>query len=190
MKKFLLASLVGAMLFGATNDDINKKLDLLLQKIEQLEKKVEKKDTEIEKLKQELQKQKKEIKKQETETKKQFAIKSCNKIKVVGLNYVYHDEVIPYYTLTIKMKNNYPATVTFIRGSLYAEDKDRVKILQDFIERKMNIKPGEVITIKKKHIVSGELEKYLKDEKPENLKLYFKPTRVEFENGQKVECFN
>ena len=88
------------------------------------------------------------------------------------------------------MKNEYPLTVTFIRGSLYAEDKDRVKILQDYIERDVNIKPNETITIKKKHIIDGELDKYLKDEKPENLKVYFNPTRVEFKDGEKVECFN
>ena len=190
MKKILLSALAVALVFGASNDDINKKLDLLLQKIEQLEKKVEKKDSEIEKLKKELQKQQKEIKKQENETKKQFAIKSCNKLEVVDLKYKYNEDVIPYYDLTVKIKNNYPATVTFMRGTLYAEDKDRVKILKDFIQRDVDLKPNKTITVKKKHILTNDLEKYLKDENPKNLKLYFKPTRVEFENGQKVECFN
>jgi len=182
MKKLILSALITSAIF-ASNDDINKKLDLLLQKIEQLEKKVEKKDSEIEKLK-------KELKKQQKTTQKKFAIKSCNKLKVVSFNYEYHNDVIPYYDLTIKMKNEYPLTVTFIRGSLYAEDKDKVKILQDYIERDVNIKPNETITIKKKHILTGELEQYLKDEKPEDLKVYFKPTRVEFKDGEKVECFN
>jgi low affinity Fe/Cu permease len=190
MKKLILSALIVSAVFATSNDDINKKLDLLLQKIEQLEKKVEKKDSEIEKLKKELKKQQQEIKKQEQTTQKKFAVKSCNKLKVVSFNYEYHNDVIPYYDLTIKMKNEYPFTVTFIRGSLYAEDKDKVKILQDYIERNVNIKPNETITIKKKHILTGELEKYLKDEKPENLKVYFKPTRVEFKDGEKVECFN
>ena len=190
MKKLILSALIASALFATSNDDINKKLDLLLQKIEQLEKKVEKKDSEIEKLKKELNQQQQEIKKQEQTTQKKFAIKSCNKLKVVSFNYEYHNDVIPYYDLTIKMKNEYPLTVTFIRGSLYAEDKDKVKILQDYIERDVNIKPNETITIKKKHILTGELEQYLKDEKPEDLKVYFKPTRVEFKDREKVECFN
>jgi len=57
-------------------------------------------------------KQKKEIKKREEETKKEFktqlAIKSCKKIKVVNLKYKFHNEVIPYYDLTITLKNEYP----------------------------------------------------------------------------------
>ncbi len=190
MKKFLSICLAGAFLFAANanNDDINKKLDLLLQKIEQLEKKVDKKDQEIETLKKEIQQQQQEIKTQQQETKKQFAIKSCNKLKVISLRYKYHGEVIPYYDLDIKIKNTYPAEVTYIQGSLYAEDKDRVKILQDYIDRSVDMKPGEVIEIKKKHIISDEMEKYLKDEKPEDLKIYFEPSRVEFKNGQRLEC--
>ena len=90
MKKLILSALIASALFATSNDDINKKLDLLLQKIEQLEKKVEKKDSEIEKLK-------KELKKQQKTTQKKFAIKSCNKLKVVSFNYEYHNDVIPYY---------------------------------------------------------------------------------------------
>ncbi|WP_456470317.1 hypothetical protein [Caminibacter sp.] len=189
MKKLLSAAVIGSFLFaGSSTDDINKKLDLLLQKIEQLEKKVDKKDTEIEQLKKELKKQQTEMKKQKEETKKEFAIKSCKGIKVVSLEYTYHDEVIPYYDLTVTLKNTYPQEVVLIRGSLFAEDKDGVKILHDYISRKVDLKPGEEIVIRKKHLLNSELEEYLKDEKPENLKLYFEPSRVEFKNGHRVEC--
>jgi predicted RNase H-like nuclease (RuvC/YqgF family) len=189
MRKIVLVLFMAAFVF-ANESEINKKLDLLLQKIEQLEKKVNQKDYEIERLKKELQQQQNEIKKQEIQTKNQFAIKSCDKLKVVSLKYSYFGEVIPYYKLTIKIKNTYPKEVTFIKGTLYAEDKDRVKILEDFIDRKIDIKPGEVVTIKKKHIINNDLEEYLKDENPKNLKIYFAPTRVEFKDGSKIECFN
>ncbi len=188
MKKLLSICLMGAVLFASNTDEINKKLDLLLQKITELEKKVDQKDAEIEKLKNEIKKQQIEMKKQEEKTKREFAIKSCKKIKVTSLQYTYHNEVIPYYDLVFTLKNTYPETITFIRGSLYAEDKDGVKILQAYVNRKVNLKPGESVTIKLKHIIDSELEKYLKDEKPENLKVYFEPSRVEFANGYRLEC--
>ena len=187
-KIFLIIGLISYLFAASSNDDINKKLDLLLQKINELEKKIDKKDEEINKLKKEIKQQKVEIKKQEEKTQKQFAIKSCDKLKVINFKYKYHPEVIDYYDLEITIKNTYPEEVTFIRGSLYAEDKDRVKILQDYISRSVDIKPGEIIVIKKKHIVGSELERYLKDEKPNEIKVYFEPSRVEFKNGQKLEC--
>jgi len=189
MKKIILIAFIAtSIIFAASNDDINKKLDLLLQKIEQLERKVDKKDKEIEKLKEELHKQQKELKKQEENTKREFAIKSCNKIKVLSLNYKYHDEIIPYYTHKIILKNEYPEGIKYMRGSLFAEDKDRVKILQDYISREVNFPRNSKIIINKKHIVGNELEKYLKDEKTENLNIYFEPTRIEFQNGKILEC--
>ena len=186
MKK-LVALALGVMLFAGSSD-IDKKLDLLLQKLDSLEKKLDEKDKEIETLKKELQKQQVEIKKQEKNTKKEFALKSCNKIKVVSLSYEYHDEVIPYYNLHIVLKNEYPDDIKFIKGSLFAEDKDRVRILQDYIDRDVNFPKGKEIEIDKKHLLNNELEEYLKDEKPENLRLYFTPTRIEFKNGKVLEC--
>ncbi|NPA12172.1 MAG: hypothetical protein GXO62_08010 [Epsilonproteobacteria bacterium] len=186
MKK-LAALLIGSLLF-ASSADIDKKLDLLLQKLDSLEKKLNQKDEEIEKLKSELQKQQKEIKKQETITKKEFALKDCNKIRVVSLSYEYHDEVIPYYNLHIVLKNEYPYDIKYIKGSLFAEDKDRVKILQDYIDRNIDLPKGKEVAIDKRHLLNSELEKYLKDEKPENLKIYFQPTRVEFKNGKILKC--
>jgi len=158
------------------------KLDILIQKINELEKKVDLKDKEIEKLK-------KELKKQEITTKNELAIKSCDKIKVVSLKYVYEDDgVMPYYNLTIVLKNNYPKDIKFIRGSLFAEDKDRVKILQDYISRDVNFKKNSTIVIKKTHLINNDLEKYLKDENPKNLHIYFSPTRIEFKDGKVLEC--
>ncbi|EDM22919.1 hypothetical protein FE773_04625 [Caminibacter mediatlanticus TB-2] len=188
MKKWLFLILAGVLSFSASNDDINKKLDLLLQKIDQLEKKVDAKDKQIEELKKELKKEQIAIKKQQEYTKKEFAIKSCNKIKVVSLKYKYHNEIIPYYDLEIKLKNTYPENIKYIRGSLFAEDSDKVKILQDYIDREVDFKKGDIITINKKHTINNDLEKYLKDENPKNLYIYFKPTMIEFSNGYRLEC--
>ncbi len=188
MKKVVAVLFIFSVLFA--DSDINKKLDLILQKIESLEKRVKAQENEIKFLKEKMKTQESKIKTQEIETKNQFAIKSCDKLKVVSLKYTYFDEIIPYYFLEIKIKNTYPKEVTFIKGTLYAEDKDRVKILEDFIERKVDIKPGKIITIKKKHLINNELENYLKDENPKNLNIYFAPTRVEFKDGSKIECFN
>ena len=193
MKKLLILSVVSsALLFATNNDELNKKLDLLLQKIEQLEKKVDKKDTEIEKLKKELNKQQAEIKKNNEKVKKEFqeklAIKSCKKIKVVNLTYNYHDEVIPYYDLTMTLKNKYPKKIVYLSGNLFVEDKDGVKILHDFIKRKVDLPVGGEITIKKTHQLNSDLEETLKNENPENLKIYFEVITAKFADGSKVEC--
>jgi len=165
------------MIFAASNEDINKKLDLLINKINELEKKVDSKDKEIEKLK-------KELKKQETLTKNEFAIKSCDKIKVVSLKYKYENDFMPYYKLTIVLKNNYPKDIKF----MFVEDKDRVKILQDYISRDVDFKKNSTIVIKKTHMIGNDLENYLKDEDPKELYIYFSPTRIEFKDGKVLEC--
>jgi len=188
MKKFLLALGVAGVLFGADSADINKKLDLILQQIQQLKQEVKAKDKEIENLKKELKTQKEEIKKQEEKTKQEFAIKDCKKIEVVSLDYEFKDTVLPYYNLTIVLKNNYPKTIVYLQGNLYAEDKDGTKILKDFIDREIVLKPGESVVIKKKHLVDGELEMYLKDEKPENLNIYFVVTKAKFKDGSELKC--
>ncbi|ACM93163.1 hypothetical protein NAMH_0385 [Nautilia profundicola AmH] len=192
MKKLAILGLGAALLFGASSDDINKKLDLLLQKIEQLEKKVDKKDAEIEELKKEIKVQQKEIKKSNEEVKKevktQLAVKSCKKIKVVNMKYKYHDEVIPYYDITVTLKNEYPKKITYLSGNLYVEDKDKVKIFKDFIQRDVDLPVGGEITIKKTHQLNSDLEQYLKDEKPENLHIYFEVIRADFADGTNIEC--
>jgi len=192
MKKLAILGLGAALLFGASSDDINKKLDLFLQKIEQLEKKVDKKDAEIEELKKEIKVQQKEIKKSNEEVKKevktQLAVKSCKKIKVVNMKYKYHDEVIPYYDITVTLKNEYPKKITYLSGNLYVEDKDKVKIFKDFIQRDVDLPVGGEITIKKTHQLNSDLEQYLKDEKPENLHIYFEVIRADFADGTNIEC--
>jgi len=187
MKKILLIFGIVGFLF-AQSDDINKKLDLILQQIQQLKQEVKAKDKEIEKLKKELKTQKKELKKQEIKTKETFAINDCKRIEVVDLKYKYDKDVFPYYYLTITLKNNYPKTITYLQGNLYAEDKDGVKILKDYIDRKIEIKPGEVVTIKKKHMIDDDLEMYLKDEKPEDLNIYFVVTIAKFKDKTELKC--
>jgi predicted RNase H-like nuclease (RuvC/YqgF family) len=188
MKKFLLPLTAAVFFFEADSDDINKKLDLILQQIQQLKQEVKAKDNEIEKLKKELKTQKQEIKQQEKKTQEEFAIKDCKKIGVVSLEYKYVNNIIPYYKLTMALKNNYPKTIVYLQGNLYAEDKDGTKILKDFIDRDIEIKPGETVVIRKKHMVDGELEEYLKDEKPENLKVYFIVTKAKFKDGTEIKC--
>ncbi len=183
--KRLLFLVVGATILFASNDDINKKLDLLLQKIEQLEKKIDSKDEEIKKLKKEIQQNQQEVKK---EVKTQLAVKSCKKIKVVDFKYKYHDEVIPYYDIEVTLKNEYPKNIVYLSGNLYVEDKDKVKILQDYIKRDVNLPVNGEITIKKTHTLNSELEEYLKDENPKNLKIYFEVIKAEFADGTNIEC--
>jgi len=187
MKKIFLCLGMAGLLF-AQSEDINKKLDLILQQIQQLKQEVKAKDKEIERLKKELKTQKKEIKKQEIKTKEQLSLKDCRKIKVLSLKYKYKNEVIPYYELTFELKNEYPKTIVRFDGNLYAEDKDGVKILKDYVDRKVEIKPGEKIVIHKKHIINNELEKYLKDERPEDLKVYFVLTHASFKDGTDLSC--
>lgn len=192
MKKLAIAGLSVVCLLASSSEDINKKLDLLLQKIEQLERKVDKKDTEIETLKKELKNQKKEIQKREEETKKEFktqlAIKSCKKIKVVNFQYKFHDDVIPYYDLSITLKNEYPKKIVYLSGNLYVEDQDKVKIFKDFIKRDVNLPVNGEISFKKVHQLNSELEKYLSTENPQNLKIYFEVIKAEFADGTNVEC--
>jgi len=193
MKKLIILGVSAAsLLFAASNDDINKKLDLLLQKIEQLEKKVDKKDSEINQLKQQLNKQQQEIKKQNVEVQKkvkeQLAIKSCKKLKVVDLKYKYHDEVIPYYDITVTLKNTYPKKIVHFSGNLFVEDKDGVKILQDFFKRDVELPVNGEITLHHIHQLNSDLEEYLKDENPENLKIYFEVIEAEFADGTNIEC--
>jgi len=192
MKKFLLIALSSAMLFATSNDEINKKLDLLLQKINQLEKKVDQKDNEINQLKLQIKKQQEAIqeenKKTQEELKKQIAIRSCKKIKVLNFSDKYHDEVIPYYDLTFTIKNTYPKKIVYLVGNLFVEDKDGVKVLQDYVKRKVDLPVNGTLTIKKTHQLNSDMEKYLKDENLENDKIYFEVIKAEFADGTNVEC--
>lgn len=188
MKKILFALITGSLLFAA-NSDTDKKLDLILQKLNQLEKKINQKDKEIETLKKELQKQQTQIKKQEINTKKEFAIKSCDNLKVTSFSYKYHDNVLPYITFRVTIKNNYPYEITKINGNIYFDDKDGTTMVKHFINRKVSIKPGDSITISGQHMLISDIEKMMKDEKPTDLNVHFDPTVIKFKNGQKLECF-
>lgn len=189
MKKLLLALIGFSIIFASNNEDINKKLDLLLNKLDTLEKKLNEKDKEIERLKKELKAQQKEIKKQEVKTQKELAIKDCKKLKVTSFSYEYHDNVLPYYTFSVTLKNEYPFEITKISGNLYFDDKDGTTLVKHYIRRKLDIKPNKSITINGQHMITVEMEKYLKDENPNNLNVYFSPTRIYFKNGKSLECF-
>jgi hypothetical protein len=188
MKKFLIVTLSSAVLFASNLDEINQKLDKLLSIVIQLKKQSDSQDERIKKLERAVQLQQKEIKKQETTVKNQFAVKSCNKIKVTSFSDEYHGDIIPYYVLDFSLKNEYPKKIVYLEGNLFAEDKDGTVILQDFVKRKVDFPVGSEIKIHKKHLLNNDLENYLKDENPENLKVYFKVIKVEFEDGTNVEC--
>ena len=186
MKKILITSLMGiSFLFASNNEDINKKLDLLINKINQLEKKVDEKDKKIEELQKEIKTQKKEINK---EVKNELALKSCDKIKVSNLKYEYNGDVIPYYNLTFTLKNEYPKGIVYLVGNLFAEDKDGTIILKDYIKRKINLPVNGKVTIHKSHTLNNDLEKYLKDENPKDLHIYFKVIKAKFKDGESMEC--
>jgi len=188
MKKFIFIVLSFSVLFATSNDEINKKLDLLLNKINQLEKQVQNKDKEINLLKQQLRHQQKEINVKTQKNNEEIAIRSCKKIKVLSFNDKYHDEVIPYYDLTFTIKNTYPKKIVYLIGNLFVEDKDGVKVLQDYIKRKVNLPVNGTLTIKKTHQLNSDLEKYLKDENLKNDKIYFEVIKAEFVDGTNVEC--
>jgi len=189
MKKFLLILALISFSFSASTNDIDKKLDLLLNKLDTLEKKLDQKDQEIEQLKQELKAQQKEIKKQEVTTKKEFAVKSCDNLKITDVKYEYHDNILPYLTFKVTLKNNYPYEITHIRGSIYFDDKDGTTFIKHFIDRKVDIKPGESIIISAQHMIITDIEKEIKDENSKNLKVYFSPTIVDFKNVPELKCY-
>ena len=189
MKKIIFSLMTGVLLFGAQNSDIDKKLDLILNKINQMEKKLDMKDAEIKQLKKEIQQQQKEIKEQKINTKKAFATKSCKNLKVISFDYKYHYDVLPYYTITVTLKNVYPYTITYINGNIFFDDKDGTTLLKQFVKRDVNLKPGQKITLHFEHMITAELEKDLKNEKRSNLKVYFSPTELKFANSTPLECF-
>lgn len=191
MKKILTIFLLGVFLFAANESDIDKKLDLILQKLNYLEKQEAKKDAEIKQLKEQINQQiKKQLKKEQVITKKQLALQNCKNIKVVSFSYQYHDEVLPYYTFEITLKNNYPYTIKRINGNVYFDDKnDGTTFVKALIKRNVTIKPNGEVTIKREYMITSELEKELKDEKPSQLHVYFDPTKIEFQNGKRLECY-
>ena len=186
MKKILFVLIAGSLLFAL---DTDKKLDLILQKLNQLEEKINQKDKEIEKLKKELQKQQNEIKKQEVSTKKEFAIKSCDNLKITSFSYKYHNNALPYITFRVTFKNNYPYEITAINGNIYFDDKDGTTLVKHFINRKVSIKPGESVTLKGEHMLVTEIEKMMKDEKPTDLKAHFEPNVIKFKDASKLKCY-
>jgi len=189
MKKFLTILTAVSLSFSASTSDIDKKLDLLLNKLDTLEKKLDQKDQEIEQLKQQLNIQQQEIKKQEIKTKRQLAVKSCDNLKVTDVNYKYYDNVIPYINFEVTLKNNYPYEITAIRGNIYFDDKDGTTLVKQYIDRKIDIKPGETVVIKGQHTVLTAIEKEMKDENPNNLKVYFSPNVVDFKNAPELRCY-
>ena len=182
MKKILTISLISGLLFASNSNDINKKIDLLINKINSLEKKVEENHKEIETLKKSLHKQK-------VITKKEFALKSCNNIKITKFDYTYNDGIIPSYSFKFTLKNDYPYEIKKVEGSVYFDDKDGTTIVKHYIERTLNLKPSKTITISAEHLINNELEKELKNENKNNLKVYFSPTKIIFTNNKRINCF-
>ena len=191
MKKFLFLVLIVGFLFASNNSDnnINQKLNLILNKLNLLEQQINQKNQEIEKLKEQLKKQQSEIKKQAITTKKEFAIKNCKNLKVVKFSYQYHSDILPYITFKVTLKNNYPYEITKIDGNLYFDDKDGTTFIKHYIKRKIDIKPGESVTISGQHMVITDMEKMIKNENPADLKVYFSPNVIDFKNAPELQCF-
>jgi len=196
MKKLISILVMGSVMFAASNSDIDKKLDLILQKMNELEKKVEQRDKEIEQLKKEIKQEqikiKKQVQKQQEEQKKeienQIVLNSCKNIKVKNFSYVYHDDVIPYYTLTYTLVNKYPKKIVHLRGDLIVEYKDGTKLLEDYVDRNVNLAPNQSITIKKVHTITSDMEKELAGTKLKDLKESFEVIRADLADGGKIEC--
>jgi len=182
MKKLFISLLLpSVLLFSATNSEIEKKLDMIIERMNKMQKQLNSKDVEIKKLK-------KEVKKQNIETKKEFMIKSCDKLKVTNFNYKYHNNVIEFYDLSYNITNNYPYTITKFMGRLTIKDSDDTVILTDFLEKKQTFKKNQTIHISKTHPLYGELDKELKNENPSNINVTFSPTAIKFSNGKTINC--
>ena len=182
MKKIIILLGLGLMLFASSNADIEKKLDLILNKLDKIEQKLSIKDMKIKQLQ-------KELKEQKIKTSKQFALKNCKNLKVVSYDYEYHNEILPYYTIKVTLKNFYPYTVTYINGNIFFDDKDGTTILKQFVKRDVKLKSKGKITLYFNHMIGNELEKDLKDEKKSDLNVYFSATDLRFANNQHLECF-
>jgi len=183
MKKLLAILLIPVFIFAASNAEIEKKLDYLIERMNKMEKLLNSKDQEIEKLK-------KEVKQQKVETKKEFSIKSCDKIKIKNFIFKNGGTILPYYTFNFSLENNYPYDVAKVSGKIYIKDiSDDITILTDFITVKKTItKEGGLTSVSKRHPIMSDLEKVLKDEPYSNIKVTFVPTTVTFTNGKKVSC--
>ena len=188
MKKLVLFIVGAALLFGANDNEINQKLNLILQKMQQLEKKVDSKDKEIENLKKELNKQKIAIKKQKAQTKKEFMINDCSKIKVSNFHYSYVDSFIPYIEVSYTLTNTYPFTISKLAGKLYIKASDGSTMMTDFISRDIKLPKGASITVHHRHTTLSQLEKSLKDENPATVKTSFSPATIVFSDGKQAKC--
>ncbi|WP_456479043.1 hypothetical protein [Nautilia sp.] len=192
MKKIFSVLLLFVFVSASDSTGLNDKISQLRAALQQLEKRVDSQEKRIRKLEKALNIQQKEIVKSSEKVKKEIAaklaVKNCNNIKITSLKYTYHNEVLPYYDLSVTFKNGYPKKIVFLEGDLVAEDGDGVKILNDFVKRKISIPSGKSVTVEKTHQLNSDLEKYLKDEKPENLKIYFDLIRAEFADGTVLEC--
>ena len=181
MKLFLTFIITSVLLFAQSNTNIEKKLDYLIKRMNKMEKQLNNKDNEIEKLKH-------EVNKQKVETKKEFMTKSCDKLKVEDFSFIYHKNVLPYYTLNYKLKNTYPYDISRVSGKLYIKDSDDITMLTDFVDKEQNLPKGSYIVVNKTHSIQSDLEKTLKDDKQGTEKLSFHPLTIEFKNGQKINC--
>ncbi len=188
LKKLVLFILSAALLFGINDDEINQKLNLILQKMQQLEKKVDLKDKEIENLKKELNKQKVAIKKQKAQTKKEFMVNDCSKIKVSNFHYNYVDSFIPYIEVSYTLTNTYPFTISKLAGKLYIKASDGSTMMTDFISRDVKLPKGASIAVHHRHTTLSQLEKSLKDENPATVKVSFSPSTIVFSDGKQAKC--
>jgi hypothetical protein len=191
MKKlitFLLASVFLLAADKVTLKTIDYKLDLVLKKLNAIQKELKIKNEEIKKLQKQIKLQQKQIQKQAEATKVELAVKSCNKIKVVNLKHTYYPSIIPYYMLTVTLKNEYPYTITYLKGDLIVQDLQKTQILDAFVSKKVTLKPGESVTFTFKHVLNSPLEKYLQSATKKNSIMSFRPVYVQFKNGKDLEC--
>jgi len=188
MKKILVLIIGAVFLFGAAREDLNKKLDELIATVMQLKKQTQSQEERIKKLEKALKIQKMTIAKNIQNEKNSAVMRNCKGIKVEEFYDEYVDNMIPYYNLKYRLKNTYPEKIVFIQGYVFAEDSDGVKILQDFVKRDVSLSSKESILIKKRHLLNNDLEKYLKDEDVKKLRIYFKPVKIKFADGNVLEC--
>ncbi|MEO1941266.1 MAG: hypothetical protein ABGW77_00040 [Campylobacterales bacterium] len=192
IRKLLAIGVVGVALLSGESG-VDRKLDLILQKLNRLEQQIQQKDRQIEELKRELEEtrtqQKTQQKLLQKEVKKEVALRSCKSLKVEGFQYSYNGGPIPSYDIRYRLVNKYPKKVVAVKGKLYVEDRDRITLLTDYLDRRQEIPPNRSVEIEKEHTINSELEKELNGEDPKKLHVYFDPIKIEFQGGESLECY-
>ena len=117
---------------------------------------------------------------------------SCNRLKLVKFNYSYDNGFYKGYKLFYTLKNGYKKEIKFLKAYITIKDKEDNILIEDFIKRKLFLKPTQTATIETYYKIDFEagLSQYLKDTPLKNLEIIFKPSFIIFKDNSKISCKN